>query len=137
MTHLRALAKAGVTYVHLLPAFDFATVPEKAAEQTAPDCDLSAYGPASDQQQACVAEQQATDAYNWGYDPLHYTVPEGSYATDPRRDGQDRPVPADGAGAQRRRAAGGDGRRLQPHRRGRRGRPTPSSTGSCPATTSG
>lgn len=23
------------------------------------------------------------DGYNWGYDPLHYTVPEGSYASDP------------------------------------------------------
>ena len=25
----------------------------------------------------------ATDGFNWGYDPLHYTTPEGSYATDP------------------------------------------------------
>lgn len=25
----------------------------------------------------------ATDAYQWGYDPVHYGVPEGSYATDP------------------------------------------------------
>jgi pullulanase-type alpha-1,6-glucosidase len=83
MTHLRALAEAGITYVHLLPAFDFATVPEKTADQTTPDCDLASYGPASDQQQACVTAQQATDAYNWGYDPFHYTVPEGSYATDP------------------------------------------------------
>ncbi len=24
-----------------------------------------------------------TDSYNWGYDPFHYTVPEGSYATNP------------------------------------------------------
>src|SRR5690606_23178219 len=23
------------------------------------------------------------DGFNWGYDPLHFTVPEGSYATDP------------------------------------------------------
>lgn len=23
------------------------------------------------------------DSYNWGYDPFHYGVPEGSYATDP------------------------------------------------------
>ncbi|MEE4544158.1 pullulanase-type alpha-1,6-glucosidase [Streptomyces sp. V4-01] len=83
MTHLKALAKAGITHVHLLPAFDFATVPEKAADRTEPDCDLASYGPAGEQQQACVTAQQATDAYNWGYDPLHYTVPEGSYATDP------------------------------------------------------
>lgn len=88
MTHLRDLAKAGVNYVHLLPAFDFATVPERTADQTTPACDLSSYGPASDAQQACVTAQQATDAYNWGYDPYHFTVPEGSYAKNP--DGADR-----------------------------------------------
>ncbi|MGW5349310.1 pullulanase-type alpha-1,6-glucosidase [Streptomyces sp. NPDC004031] len=88
MTHLRDLATAGVNYVHLLPAFDFATVPERTADQTTPDCDLSSYGPASDAQQACVTAQQATDAYNWGYDPYHFTVPEGSYAKNP--DGADR-----------------------------------------------
>ena len=31
MRHLRALAEAGLTDVHLLPVFDFATVPEAAA----------------------------------------------------------------------------------------------------------
>ena len=30
-----------------------------------------------------MAKTAAKDAYNWGYDPYHYTVPEGSYATDP------------------------------------------------------
>jgi pullulanase-type alpha-1,6-glucosidase len=30
-----------------------------------------------------VTKTAAKDAYNWGYDPYHYTVPEGSYATDP------------------------------------------------------
>ena len=30
-----------------------------------------------------MAKTAAKDAYNWGYDPHHYTVPEGSYATDP------------------------------------------------------
>ncbi|WP_328913073.1 MULTISPECIES: pullulanase-type alpha-1,6-glucosidase [unclassified Streptomyces] len=83
MTHLKDLAKAGINYVHLLPAFDFATVPEKAANRTTPACDLASYAPDSDRQQACVTAQQATDAYNWGYDPFHFTVPEGSYATDP------------------------------------------------------
>ncbi|WP_369388804.1 pullulanase-type alpha-1,6-glucosidase [Streptomyces sp. CG1] len=81
--HLRALAKAGTSYVHLLPAFDFATVPEKKADQAKPGCDLASYPADSDQQQACVAKTAAKDAYNWGYDPYHYTVPEGSYATDP------------------------------------------------------
>ncbi|WP_443071905.1 pullulanase-type alpha-1,6-glucosidase [Streptomyces sp. NBC_01477] len=83
MTHLRDLARAGVNYVHLLPAFDFATVPERTADRTSPACDLGSYGPASDRQQGCVTAQQATDAYNWGYDPYHFTVPEGSYAKNP------------------------------------------------------
>ncbi|MGW3283221.1 pullulanase-type alpha-1,6-glucosidase [Streptomyces sp. NPDC001002] len=81
--HLRELAKAGTSYVHLLPAFDIATIPEKKADQAGPDCDLASYPADSDQQQACVAKSAAQDAYNWGYDPYHYTVPEGSYATDP------------------------------------------------------
>ncbi|MEU2776377.1 pullulanase-type alpha-1,6-glucosidase [Streptomyces sp. NPDC007162] len=81
--HLRALARSGTSYVHLLPVFDFATVPEKKADQATPGCDLASYPADSDQQQACVAKTAATDAYNWGYDPYHFTVPEGSYATDP------------------------------------------------------
>ncbi|MDH6449464.1 MULTISPECIES: pullulanase-type alpha-1,6-glucosidase [unclassified Streptomyces] len=88
--HLRQLAKAGTSYVHLLPAFDIATVPEKKSEQSTPDCDLASYPADSDQQQACVAASAAKDAYNWGYDPYHYTVPEGSYASDP--DGTGRTV---------------------------------------------
>jgi pullulanase len=83
MRHLRALAEAGTTHVHLLPAFDFSTVPERRADQAAPACDLTALPPDSDRQQACVSATAARDGYNWGYDPLHYTVPEGSYATDP------------------------------------------------------
>ncbi|MGR4879338.1 pullulanase-type alpha-1,6-glucosidase [Streptomyces sp. LARHCF249] len=83
MTHLRDLAAAGTSYVHLLPAFDIGTIPEKAADRTEPACDLKVYAPDSQEQQACVAAAAAKDAYNWGYDPLHYTVPEGSYASDP------------------------------------------------------
>ncbi|MFJ8195927.1 pullulanase-type alpha-1,6-glucosidase [Streptomyces sp. NPDC096152] len=81
--HLRALAKAGTSYVHLLPAFDIATIPERKADQATTDCDLASYPADSDKQQECVAKIAAKDAYNWGYDPYHYTVPEGSYATDP------------------------------------------------------
>ncbi|MGW4434738.1 pullulanase-type alpha-1,6-glucosidase [Streptomyces sp. NPDC004596] len=81
--HLRALAKSGTSYVHLLPAFDIATIPEKKSEQASPGCDLASYPADSDKQQECVAKTAAKDAYNWGYDPYHYTVPEGSYATDP------------------------------------------------------
>ncbi|MFC4332094.1 alpha-1,6-glucosidase domain-containing protein [Streptomyces andamanensis] len=81
--HLRDLARAGTSYVHLLPAFDIATVPEKKADQAVPGCDPAAWPADSGRQQACVAATAARDAYNWGYDPYHYTVPEGSYATDP------------------------------------------------------
>ncbi|MFJ5935343.1 pullulanase-type alpha-1,6-glucosidase [Streptomyces sp. NPDC093071] len=81
--HLRDLADSGTSYVHLLPAFDIGTIPEKKGDQTAPACDLKAYAPDSEEQQACVAAAAAKDGFNWGYDPLHYTVPEGSYATDP------------------------------------------------------
>ncbi|MFF3815462.1 pullulanase-type alpha-1,6-glucosidase [Streptomyces bluensis] len=81
--HLRRLAASGTSYVHLLPAFDIATIPEKKADQTTVDCDLGSYAPDSGAQQQCVAKAAAKDAYNWGYDPYHYTVPEGSYATDP------------------------------------------------------
>ncbi|MEU5273544.1 pullulanase-type alpha-1,6-glucosidase [Streptomyces hygroscopicus] len=81
--HLRELAASGTSYVHLLPAFDIASIPERKSEQATPECDLTAFAPDSDQQQACVTNTAPKDAYNWGYDPLHYTVPEGSYASDP------------------------------------------------------
>ncbi|MFF7684544.1 pullulanase-type alpha-1,6-glucosidase [Streptomyces syringium] len=83
MRHLSALAAAGTSYVHLLPAFDFGTVPERAADQATPECDLGALPADSERQQECVGKTAGRDAYNWGYDPLHYTVPEGSYASDP------------------------------------------------------
>ncbi|WP_405661732.1 pullulanase-type alpha-1,6-glucosidase [Streptomyces sp. NBC_01166] len=83
MKHLKELADSGTSYVHLLPAFDIGTIPEKKSDQQKPACDLSVYAPDSEEQQACVAKAAAKDAFNWGYDPLHYTVPEGSYASDP------------------------------------------------------
>ncbi|MET7684494.1 pullulanase-type alpha-1,6-glucosidase [Streptomyces sp. NPDC005423] len=89
-TQLRRLAAAGTSYVHLLPAFDIATIPEKRSEQAVTDCDLASYPADSPKQQECVAAVAAKDAYNWGYDPYHFTVPEGSYATDP--DGTGRTV---------------------------------------------
>ncbi|MER6958589.1 pullulanase-type alpha-1,6-glucosidase [Streptomyces sp. NPDC000618] len=88
--HLRELAKSGTSYVHLLPAFDIATIAENKSDQATPDCDLASYAADSDKQQECIAKTAAKDAYNWGYDPYHYTVPEGSYATDP--DGTERTV---------------------------------------------
>ena len=53
LDHIKAL---GVTHVHLLPSFDFNSV-----DETKP----------------------AAGQYNWGYDPLNYNVPEGSYSTNP------------------------------------------------------
>ncbi|WP_425321285.1 pullulanase-type alpha-1,6-glucosidase [Couchioplanes caeruleus] len=83
MKHLGRLAQAGTTHVHLLPVFDFATIPEKRADQKQPPCDLAALPPDSAEQQKCIAAVAGADGYNWGYDPLHYTTPEGGYATDP------------------------------------------------------
>ena len=83
MRHLRELARAGSNTVHLLPVNDIASIQEDRSRQKAPDCDLASLPPDSEQQQACVTAVAADDAYNWGYDPLHYTTPEGSYATDP------------------------------------------------------
>ncbi len=87
MRHLRALAQAGVTDLHLLPVFDIASVPERGCT-TVPAAELAGAAPASPAQQAAVMKGAAGDCFNWGYDPLHYTVPEGSYATsvaDPAR----------------------------------------------------
>ena len=53
LAHLKDL---GVTAVHLLPSFDFASVQEQFPN---------------------------VPQYNWGYDPKNYNVPEGSYSTDP------------------------------------------------------
>ncbi|GIE97047.1 pullulanase-type alpha-1,6-glucosidase [Paractinoplanes rishiriensis] len=83
MRHLRSLADAGLTHLHLLPAFDFATVPDRRADQAVPACDLATLPPDSTQQQEAVREIADRDGFNWGYDPLHYTVPEGSFALDP------------------------------------------------------
>ncbi|GIP24974.1 hypothetical protein J23TS9_01040 [Paenibacillus sp. J23TS9] len=59
------LQELGVTHVHLLPVFDFKTVNELLVDD--PD--------------------SIEPKYNWGYDPQHFNVPEGSYATDPQNPG--------------------------------------------------
>ena len=83
MQHLKRLADAGLNTVHLLPAFDIATIEEDRAAQQTPNCDLPNLPPDSEEQQACVSAVASTDGFNWGYDPLHYTTPDGSYATNP------------------------------------------------------
>jgi pullulanase len=78
MRHLKSLQKVGMTHVHLLPSFDFASVNEKGCVTPAiPDAAAD-----STAQQAAVAAVADTDCFNWGYDPVHYDAPEGSYATD-------------------------------------------------------
>ena len=54
-TCLNYLKDLGITYVHLLPTFDFGSVDES---------------------------KPLDDQFNWGYDPVNYNVPEGGYATD-------------------------------------------------------
>lgn len=84
MNHLRALAEAGVTHLHLLPTFDIATIDENKANWQSPSFEeLAAYPPNAEDQQALIGETRDLDGFNWGYDPLHYNVPEGSYSTDP------------------------------------------------------
>ena len=84
MQHLQALAEAGLTHIHLLPSFDIATINENAAErQDADPAELAALPPDSPEQQAIVMSLNESDSFNWGYDPYHYNVPEGSYSTDP------------------------------------------------------
>ncbi len=90
MKHLRELAEAGLNTVHLLPAFDIATIEERRDAQKSPPCDLESYAPDSAEQQECVDKIRGEDGFNWGYDPLHYTAPEGSYATDPDGPGRTR-----------------------------------------------
>ena len=53
LDHIKSL---GITHLHLLPCYDYGSVDEAHPER---------------------------DQFNWGYDPVNFNVPEGSYATDP------------------------------------------------------
>ncbi len=55
-TGLDHIKEMGITHLHLLPSFDFRSIDETKLEE---------------------------NNYNWGYDPQHFNVPEGSYSTDP------------------------------------------------------
>ncbi|PKG86246.1 DUF3372 domain-containing protein [Colwellia sp. 75C3] len=109
MKHLKALQVAGLNNIHLLPTFDIATVNEDDSKHIDIDDNLAkvcaitpntsicqqpydekqsiksllqSYSVAGEQAQQLVSELREVDNYNWGYDPFHYTVPEGSYAVD-------------------------------------------------------
>lgn len=55
-TGLDYLRTLGITHVQIMPSYDFASIDEAAPQKK---------------------------QYNWGYDPLNYNVPEGSFSTDP------------------------------------------------------
>ncbi|MFK5634728.1 pullulanase-type alpha-1,6-glucosidase [Ornithinimicrobium sp. LYQ103] len=86
--HLRRLAEAGMTTVHLLPVFDLTSVEEDPARQRQADLavleELSRQDPAGQEQQRLVRAHALRDAFNWGYDPWHFLTPEGSYASSAR-----------------------------------------------------
>ena len=79
MQHLRALAKAGLTDVHLLPVYDIGSIPEVGCAMPQPTG-----APDGDSQQALIVKTAHTDCFNWGYDPQHFNGVEGSYASDPQ-----------------------------------------------------
>ncbi|MEM7048883.1 MAG: pullulanase-type alpha-1,6-glucosidase [Acidobacteriota bacterium] len=82
VAHLRALAGAGLTHVQLLPIADFATVDEDRRRWRSPE-PLDDWPPDGPDAQAAVTAVAEEDGYNWGYDPWHFMVPEGSYAVRP------------------------------------------------------
>ena len=55
-TGIDHLKELGVNHVHILPSYDYASVDESRLNEA---------------------------QYNWGYDPVNYNVPDGSYSTDP------------------------------------------------------
>jgi pullulanase-type alpha-1,6-glucosidase len=82
MEHLRRLADAGLTSVQLLPVFDNATAEEHPQRRRAPQkSELRALPPDSPAQQEAVLSAGGKSGFAWGYDPWHYFVPEGSYAS--------------------------------------------------------
>ncbi len=91
--HLAELARAGLTSVQLLPIFDYASVDEDPCRQEQPDRDrLKAAAPDSELQQRYA--RTARPSFNWGYDPWHFQVPEGSYASEAAAGGAGRVVEA-------------------------------------------
>ncbi|KAL2994853.1 hypothetical protein AAZX31_10G186400 [Glycine max] len=82
--HLKKLSSAGITHVHLLPTFQFAGVDDQKEDWRFVDTSiLESLPPDSDQQQALITAIQNFDGYNWGYNPVLWGVPKGSYASNP------------------------------------------------------
>ncbi len=79
MQHLRQLADAGITDLHLLPVFDFGTLPERNCQTPTLPTRFSAD---NSDIQAMISAQSARDCFNWGYEPQHFGAPEGSFASN-------------------------------------------------------
>ena len=80
--HLTAL---GINAVHILPSYDFGSVDETkigVASSSVGYASPSSVGHASPSSVGYAAAPPQPQ-YNWGYDPVNYNVPEGSYSTDP------------------------------------------------------
>lgn len=109
VTHLKSLVEAGLTHFQFLPVNDIASIDEDAATRvniTDTVADLCAvdssaivcgvedsastllsvfdsYDPTSDKAQALAQSLRNLDSFNWGYDPKHFSAPDGSYASNP------------------------------------------------------
>ncbi|XAR52318.1 Limit dextrinase [Bertholletia excelsa] len=84
VNHLKKLSSAGITHVHLLPTFQFAGVSDAKDKWKNADMEmLESLPPDSDEQQAHITSIQNDDGYNWGYNPVLWGVPKGSYASNP------------------------------------------------------
>ncbi|TYI83723.1 hypothetical protein E1A91_D05G313300v1 [Gossypium mustelinum] len=82
--HLKKLSKAGITHVHLLPTFQFAAVDDEKENWKYVDSKiLEKLPPDSAEQQEKITAIQDDDAYNWGYNPVLWGAPKGSYSSDP------------------------------------------------------
>ena len=106
--HLTDLVTNGLTHFHMLPANDIASINEDpenivdidgtvgdlcAVNENAVVCEqesaettllslLKSYLPGSDDAQALVNDMRGYDSFNWGYDPKHFNVPDGIYASN-------------------------------------------------------
>ena len=109
--HLSDLVASGLTHFHMLPANDIASINEDSADivditdtvadlcavnENAQVCDelgsdnttvlqdlFASYLPSSADAQALANDMRGYDSFNWGYDPKHFNVPDGIYASDP------------------------------------------------------
>ena len=109
VNHLQTLADAGLTHFHILPSNDIATIDEDPANTVdiydtvgqlcvkKPDSQVcneedansilldvyNSYDPLSQagSAQALTQDLRSVDSFNWGYDPHHFSAPEGSYAS--------------------------------------------------------